>query len=224
MKTLTLTLFSILLLGGCASFNKKFYTEPNSFYTKAISQEPFDALIIPGFPHHEDSMTTVVQNRVYWAYFLHQKGIVKNVIFSGNAVYTPYREGEIMALYAVQLGIPKDNIFMEVEAEHSTENLYYSHKLATKLGFKKIALATDIVQSSFLYSVNNHRLKIPTTFIPIVLDSITDIEKPNFNFDQSQALDSTFVSILERENLWQRLKGTKGKKVKRMLKKDRKAK
>jgi len=210
-------------MSSCAQFNKKFYTEPISSYITAEKQEPFDVVIIPGFPHHKDSMTTVVQNRVYWAYHLYKKGIVKNVIFSGNAVYTPYRESEIMAMYAKQLGIPSSNVFTEIEAEHSTENLYYSQKIARKLGFKKIALATDIVQSSFLYSINNHRLKIPMTFIPIVYDSISSLKKPEPDFNQEAAIDPNFISILERENLFQRLKGTKGKKVKRLLKKDRKS-
>ncbi len=89
----------------------------------------------------------VMMGRIYWAKFLYEKGIAKNIIFSGSAVYSPYYEAEIMRLYAIELGIPKENIFAETKAEHSTENAYYSYKYGKKLGFNKMALASDPFQS-----------------------------------------------------------------------------
>jgi hypothetical protein len=215
---------SIFYFNACAYINRRFYTDPSVYFQKALENEPYDALIVPGFPHIKDSMTSIVQNRVYWSWYLYNKGMVKNIIFSGNAVYTPYREAEIMAMYAIQLGIPAENVFTEIQAEHSTENLYYSYKIAEEQGFKRLALGTEIAQSSFIYSVNNHRFKIPVDFIPIVYDTLRTIEKVKPEINQESAVDTGFVSILEREGLFKRLRGTRGRKVDKLMHQDKKVK
>lgn len=215
---------SIVYFNACSFINRRFYTDPSCFYKKALEQAPYDAVIIPGFPHIKDSMTIVVQNRVTWAWYLYSKGIVKNVIFSGGAVYSPYKEAEIMAMYAQQLGISKEHIFIETQAEHSTENLYYSYKIAKDHNFNRVAVATDVTQSSFMYSINNDRFKIPVDFIPIVEDVIKNIPKVKPDINQDSALVSNFVSIIDREGLWKRLRGTKGYKVDRLMRMDKKVK
>lgn len=91
-----------------------------------------------------------MKGRVYWAKYLYDKGITRNILFSGSSVYSPYYEGKIMALYAAALGIPKEHIFTETRAEHSTENAYYGYKRALQLGFTHIALASDPFQSKLL--------------------------------------------------------------------------
>jgi len=212
---------SMFYLNACAYINRRFYTEPESFFQKAVSKAPYDALIVPGFPHMKDSMTTVVQNRVYWAWYLYDQGIVKNVIFSGGSVYTPYREAEIMAQYAIQIGIPPEHVFTEIQAEHSTENLYYSYKIAQSKGFERVAVGTETAQSSFMYSINNHRFQIPVDFIPIVYDTLKAIEKVKPLINQDTAFASDFVSIIDREGLLKRLRGTKGRKVDALMREDR---
>lgn len=214
---------SIFYFNACAFINRRYYTDPVLYFEKALLQAPYDAVIVPGFPHIKDSMTVVVQNRVIWANYLYSKGIVKNIIFSGGAVYSPYKEAEIMAMYAIQLGVPAEHIFIETLAEHSTENLYYSYKVAELNGFERIAVATDPTQSSFMYSINNHRFKIPVDFIPIVYDTLKQLPrvKPDINQDTALVLD--FVSIIDREGLLKRLRGTRGKKVDKMMKEDRRA-
>ena len=88
--------------------------------------------------------------RVYWAKFLFDKGIAKNIMFSGSSVYSPYYESIIMSMYAEAIGIPKENIFIETKAEHTTENVYYSYKKALELGFKNIAVASDPFQTKMV--------------------------------------------------------------------------
>ncbi|HSY60398.1 MAG TPA: YdcF family protein, partial [Cytophaga sp.] len=139
---------------------------------------------------------------------------------SGGAVYSPYKEAEIMAMYAIQLGIPAEHIFIEIQAEHSTENLYYSYKIAQQNGFKRVAVATDATQSSFMYSANNHRFKIPVDFIPIVYDTLKQLPRVKPDIDQDAALVPDFVSIIDRESLWKRLRGTRGRKVDKLMRED----
>ncbi len=213
----------LLLFNNCSYFYKKYYTNPDQCYPEALAKKPYDVLIVTGYPHYKDSMTFVVQNRVYWAFHLYQRGFVKNIIFSGSAVYTPYVEGEVMALYAQQLGIPKKHIWVEHQAEHSSENLYYSYRLAEQQGFKTIALATEVAQSSFIKSINDHRFKFKLDFIPIVYDTLAMYAKEVPRIDQASAVKKDFVSLVERENAWKRLRGTRGRKVKQLMKAERKA-
>ena len=104
-------------------------------FEQAQQKAPFDVVVIPGIQFENNKWDTVMKGRIYWSKFLFDKGIVKNIIYSGAAVYTPYYEAEIMAMYADVIGIPKENIYTEKKAEHSTENIYYGYKQAKQLGF-----------------------------------------------------------------------------------------
>ena len=177
----------------------------------------FDAIIVPGVPYNKDTWSDVMKIRVYWSKFLYDKGIAKNIIYSGSAVYSPYYEAEIMALYAQKLGIPSEHIFTENKAEHSTENVYYSYKYSKLLGFKSIALATDPFQSKMVKSFIRKELKGEITVIPIVYDTLRAMDPAMYDpiIEPITAFDSSFISITERESFWKRLQGTRGKNVDR---------
>lgn len=133
-------------------------------------------------------------------------------MFSGSAVYTPYYESEIMALYAEAIGIPKENIFTEIKAEHSTENIYYSYFLAKKLNFSRVALASDPFQTKMLRRFTRIRVSPEIDLIPIVFDSLMlmKIDATNPMIDIQKAFVLDFKSILERESFWERFRGTRG--------------
>lgn len=170
----------------------------------------YDAIIVPGVPFENGQWSDVMKIRVYWSKFLYDRGIANNIIYSGSAVYSPYYEAEIMALYAIELGIPKEHIFTENKAEHSTENVYYSTKMAKKMGFKQIALATDTYQAKMLKRFIKNTMKGEIDIIPIVYDSLSALN-PIIKFDK--AFKENFVSITEREGFWKRLNGTRGNNI-----------
>jgi uncharacterized SAM-binding protein YcdF (DUF218 family) len=140
----TMSLFSTLFLKNYASRQ----------FSQAERKKPYDVIIIPGFPFDSirGKWDTLMKSRVYWSYYLYKRGIASNIIYSGSSVYTPYIESKIMAMYGKAIGIPDNHIFTEEQAEHSTENIYYSYQLAQKMGFQKIAIATDPLQSLLLIS------------------------------------------------------------------------
>ncbi len=155
-----------------------------------------------------------MKGRVLWSNYLIKQGIAKNVIYSGGAVYTPYVEAKIMALYGEALGIPKENIFVETQAQHSTENIYYSYQIAKKLGFEKIAVASDPFQSALLMGFTKRRFKLPIAHIPFIIDTlatIDDIKDPAIMADSAYV--GSFKSIVETQSKWQRFKGTMGKQI-----------
>jgi len=175
----------------------------------------YDVIIVPGVPYNDDFWTDVLMGRIYWSHYLYENGITKNIIYSGSAVYTPYIESEIMAMYGRQLGIPKSAIFTETKAEHSVENVYYSYNLARELGFKKIALATDPFQSRMVKRPSK-RMNVDIDFVPFslkMLDTLNMEVLKNITVNSKNAYVQNFISLEERKNFFQRLKGTLGRNI-----------
>jgi uncharacterized SAM-binding protein YcdF (DUF218 family) len=175
-------------------------------------KNPYDIVIVPGVPFEDSTWSRVMKGRVYWSKYLYDKGVTKNVIYSGSAVYTPYIEAHIMALYAEKLGIPRENIYMEPLAEHSTENVYYSYKMARMLGFERVALATDQFQAKMLKRFTKKIVSRDVGIIPFVVDTLAAMEPymidPEIDFQRAFVKD--FTSITERETRRERFRGTRG--------------
>lgn len=204
-----LTFLSGLLINiGCVSMKKR----PKRLFREVTEQHrTFDALIVPGVPYDEHSgWSDMMRTRVLWSYFLYEKGIVRNIIYSGSAVYSPFYEAKIMGLYAQKLGIPESHVFYDTLAEHSVENVYYAYELARKEGFKSIALGTDPFQSSTLKKFTRRRFESPIQHLPVVLDSLKQYDELRLTIDPEPARNAHFESLMKRQNIWQRTKGTFG--------------
>jgi hypothetical protein len=186
-----------------------------------MEKAPYDAGIIPGVPWVEGGWDTAMKGRVIWAVHLYKRGIVKNLIFSGGSVYSPYYEGKIMSLYAQQLGVPAQNCFAEIQAEHSVENVYFGKKIADSLGMKKVALLTDPFQAALLKGLlRKYRPHICR--LPFVVDTLKLVNGINPKIDGSTAKNPAYtLALWDRETKFQRLQGTRGKKVKRWMREDK---
>lgn len=214
-RKVKLILSGILLVHILVGFYgcKVLFLDPVDYLKRAEAGKPYDAIIVPGVPFENGSWSKVMKGRVLWSYYLYKNGWTKNVIYSGSSVYTPFVEAKIMALYAEKLGIPKEHIFVETVAEHSTENLYYSYKMGEKLGFKSMALATDPFQTKTLISFIN-KLNIKVVPLPAVFDKFEDLDVFDPKIDSMQAYVTPFVALPERESFWKSLRGTMGKSIK----------
>lgn len=177
---------------------------------KAHSQ--YDAVIVPGVPFIEPAWDITMQMRVLWAVHLYQRGFTKNIIMSGGSVYSPYVEGQIMKLYAIQLGVPADNILIDDKAQHSTENLWYSTILAKQTGFENIAVATDPFQSRMMYRFAKKRLNT-LKFLPVIFDTLRTLNHTTPTIDYLPYKINDFKSITETQSKWYRLMGTMGKHI-----------
>jgi uncharacterized SAM-binding protein YcdF (DUF218 family) len=175
-------------------------------------KNPYDIVIVPGVPFEDTTWSWVMKGRVYWSKYLYDKGITKNVIYSGSAVYSPFIEGEIMAMYAEAIGIPKENVYSETIAQHSTENVYYSYRMARKLGFERIALATDQFQAKMLKRFTKKIVSPDVGIIPFVVDTLEALQPlmidPRIDFNRAFVKD--FTPLQEKENFLQRFRGTRG--------------
>ncbi len=203
--------FTFLILTGLLT-HCSFSRYANKSYERAKEEKPFDVIIVPGVPYEPKAVSSVMQMRILWAKHLYDSGYTKNIIFSGSAVYSPFIEAVAMKVIADSLGIPIDHTFSESKAEHSTENVYYSWKMAKSMGFKKIALATDPFQSIMLRSfIKKYCPEVKS--VPIVFDMISLTDNPLPVIDTTSAYVVDFVSIVERETFWKRFAGTRGKKI-----------
>lgn len=201
--------FFILLLFYCSSCT---YSAKSSKRLLAEAQQkaPFDVIVVPGIQFENNRWDTVMKGRIYWSKYLLDKGIAKNIIYSGSAVYTPYYEAEIMAMYAEAIGIPKEHIYTETLAEHSTENIYYGYKKAKQLGFKTVALASDPFQTKMLRKFIRKKVSKDIAIIPFVIDTLKALQpsmiEPSIPYEK--AFKKDFVSIKDRQSFWHRLRGT----------------
>lgn len=181
-------------------------------YARAQQEKPYDVIIVPGVPYDKAATTSVMTLRLYWAKHLYDSGFTKNIIFSGGPVYTHFVEGIAMKIMADSLGIPPEHTFYETTAEHSTENVYFSWKLAQEKGFQKIALATDPYQAALLRRfIKRYTPGVKT--IPIVFSRLDIDDRSLPKIDTTAAYVENFVSITERENFWERFRGTMGRRV-----------
>lgn len=208
MRFLTFSLGLLIILSSCGLFAPS----AKKTYAKSLTKTPFDAIIVPGVPFNDSTWSETMQARVSWSKYLFDQGFTTNIIYSGSAVYTEYTEAKIMALYAIELGIPKENIFIDDRAEHSTENVYYSYQVAKKEGFTNIALATDPFQTNSLRKFIK-KFEFPIALIPIVYDTLSQYDYGTPTIDPSSAKVENFVSIVDRESFGKRLKGTMGQNI-----------
>jgi len=208
MKQIIPCLLLMTFLSGCMLFG------PSTAKTThtSLAHAPFDAIIVPGVPYDGAHWSETMMARVKWSKYLYDKGYAKNIIYSGSAVYTPYVEADIMALYAQSMGIPEEHIFSETRAEHSTENVYYSYRLAKEHGFHHLALATDPFQAKSMRRFIK-KFDFPVLLLPFLSDTLEKQDLSEPTIEPGSAKKESFVSIVERESFFKRLKGTFGQNI-----------
>ena len=210
MKNIILISSLLCLLNSCLTTSKK---TPSLYNKLGEKTNVYDAVIVPGLPFINGQWDSLMKARVLWSVHLYKNKITKNIIFSGSAVYSPFYEAKIMGLYAQKLGVEPSHIFYDTLAKHSTENVYYSYKLAQYYGFKSLALATDPFQSRMLKSYTKRRFASVITHIPVNFETVKNMKVANFEIDSNLAYKHGFESILESETFLTRLQGTMGTKL-----------
>lgn len=181
-------------------------------YNRYAEEGPYDVIIVPGIPYDSGHPSMLFKARMFWAKQLYDRGLARNIIFSGAAVHTPYIESKVMKLYANAMGIPSANTFIEIRATHSNENVFYGYKMARQLGFKKIALATDPFQSfcyglfSKVYAADLGRLPASIDSLAAYSDRFADIK-----IDPSSAYIMNFVPVEKNRSSANNLKDSFGK-------------
>lgn len=130
-----------LLLAGCAG--------PVELLRRRPIAPAVDAVIVPGCPCEPDGrLSACLRRRVLWAAHVWSRGAARRVVVSGAATYNRCVEAEAMAAGLAALDVPADRIFIEPNARHTDENLYYGMQVAERLGGRTFAVASDGAQAS----------------------------------------------------------------------------
>lgn len=192
----------IILIGSLSACN--FKSVVNHMYAQYIVKAPYDVIIVPGMGFDTATQQTSGFNtRIVWAKTLYDRGVAKNIIFSGAACYSPYVEGKVMKMIAEKIGVPAQNIYCETQAQHGKENVYFGWLMARKLGFKKIALATDAYQALYLKSFVEKNLP-DMGILPVAIDSLRYFSPPVPQVDASTAMVKDFIPLTKRQSFWSR--------------------
>ena len=209
MRIPSIIILTLLIgLSSCISVVKG----PKKAYNEVRKHDvTFDAIIVPGIPFENNTWDSIMKARVVWAYVLYKNGVTRNIIFSGNAVYSPYYESKIMGLYAQALGVPAEHIFYDTLARHSTENVFYSYLVARENNFKTLALATDPFQSALLRKFTFTRFGTIMYHMPFVMDSVKKYNDLAPTIDPTPAKRTeAFSSITDEQSSFRRFFGTMG--------------
>jgi uncharacterized SAM-binding protein YcdF (DUF218 family) len=210
LRRISLLIFIVILVQSCYFLGPS----PRKRLRLATQEKPLDVAIVPGLPLYNGQWDTLLKTRILWSVYLYKKGYVKKVLYSGNAVYTKWIEGLSMAEYAQKLGVKKEDIIIDTIAEHSKENLYYGNEIAKRCGLSSVAVASDPVQCAMLYKFARKRLDNKVYFLPVIFDSIRSDFSVNVPIDTNLNRKHNFIPIELRETPAERLKGTRGKKIK----------
>jgi uncharacterized SAM-binding protein YcdF (DUF218 family) len=178
-----------------------------------LARAPYDVIIVPGIGFDTATQRTNGFNaRVNWAKTLYDRGVARNIIFSGAACSSPYIEGKVMKMIAEKMGVPPQHVFCETQAQHTKENVYYCWLMARKMGFKKIAVATDPYQAYFIKGFI-HKNMPEMGILPIAIDSLQYYSPilPPVAFDSARV--DNFVPLSERESFWVRFKYANSNKL-----------
>ncbi len=211
MTLASFLLILTILLQSCAYTSKT-----SSELLHHAGKHAYDMVVVPGIPFENGQWSYAMKGRVYWAVYLYRQGIARNIMFSGGAVYTPYTEASIMALYAEKLGVPPDHVFTETLAQHSTENIYYGFHKARQMGFSSIALASDPFQTRMLRNFARRHVDPGIAMLPMVIDTMKNLQPemidPEINYHL--AFDPEFTLPLDqKEGFFKRFRGTLGRGI-----------
>jgi len=206
----------LMVIGCLVGLSSCFFLgpSPKKRLQKIAEIKPVDVVIVPGLPLYRGQWDTLLKTRMLWSEFLIKKGYARYVLYSGNAVYTPWMEGPSMALIAQKLGIDSTQILVDTMAEHSTENLHYSYLMAKAKGLKSIAVATDPFQCAMLHKFAKKNFEEEIYFLPVIYDSIKVRTGVEVYIDTTLTKKKNFRSLEERQGYKDRLKGTRGKQIK----------
>lgn len=140
-----LSLLAAVALLGC---------DPTIHLIREAPKQPYDAVVVLGCPSEADGAPSrCTLGRAGQAALLWKHGYTKSFIVSGAAVHTPYVEAEAIAQAMEALEVPADRIYLEPDANHTDENVYYSMKVAEALGLSRLAISSHGAHAAWACSL-----------------------------------------------------------------------
>ncbi len=131
----TTVLILVLACAGCAAGKSARLGE---------LAQPLDVVIVPGCPNEADGRASGCQiERARYAALLWERRMASRFITSGSAVHSPWVEADTIAELMVALGVPAERILLERDALHTDENMYYSLRIARRIGARTLGVSSQ---------------------------------------------------------------------------------
>ena len=99
-----------------------------------------DCIIVLGAAVWDNKPSPMLEDRLLEGIALYQKGISKKIIMSGDHGQDEYDEVNIMKEFAIEKGIPSEDIFMDHAGFSTYESIYRAKEI---FGAKKIIIVTQ---------------------------------------------------------------------------------
>lgn len=103
-----------------------------------------DAAIVLGAAAYHDKPSPVLRERVNHAVKLYKKGDVDHIIFTGGkGEGAPFAESEVARDYAVELGVPKQDTFVDMTSKITEGNIINAKLIGQEQGFEDYTVVSD---------------------------------------------------------------------------------
>ena len=113
-------------------------------YSFVYYQNKSDVAIVLGAGTNDGKLSPIFKERINHSILLYNKGIVDKIIITGGfgkgQKQSDSRTGKY---YAIEKGIPKENIIIEEKSKYTTENLEQSRQIMDSLGMKSALIVSD---------------------------------------------------------------------------------
>lgn len=108
------------------------------------SDSSADAAIVLGAAVWSSGVSPVFRERINHGIDLYQKGRVRKLIFTGGQGNAGEpTESSAARDYALQRGVPAQDIFIEENSHNTYENILYAKQIASAHGIKKVLIVSD---------------------------------------------------------------------------------
>lgn len=107
---------------------------------EATKLEDIDCIFVLGAGIWGERPSPILEDRLLQAISLYEKNVSAKIIMSGDHGRKEYDEVNIMKDYAIEKGVPSENIFMDHAGFSSYESIYRAKEI---FGAKKIVIVTQ---------------------------------------------------------------------------------
>ncbi|HET6861979.1 MAG TPA: YdcF family protein [Pyrinomonadaceae bacterium] len=127
------------------AFLLTFFTAANIYsYGNTSSEVKADAAIVLGAAVWGNQVSPVFRERINHAINLYHQGRIRKLIFTGGqGNRNEPTEAAAARNYALQSGVPMNDVLIEQQSHTTYENMVYAKQLADQYGLKKILIVSD---------------------------------------------------------------------------------
>ena len=141
IKYVVIVLIIMILIVLAINFYVKLSTKKQIIENNDYSNlEDIDCIIILGAGIWGDKPSPMLEDRLLEGISLYENNVSKKIIMSGDHGRKEYDEVNIMKKFAIEKGVPSENIFMDHAGFSSYESIYRAKEI---FGANKIVIVTQ---------------------------------------------------------------------------------